>query len=184
MILFLACRQGSSTERTSIWLFSLASFGLYIYVLRAQRLHFPPRSSRITIAQAASETREHEPASHKGSRDVVVRVVRAACVWMDHRADPKYIRAIQPSSLTSFSNPGDVRARSPALPVVQVSQFAPPSPPPNNLLHISAKRVTREPQELGAGGRGGLVKKAISFAPFGFPIFRGRPTASFIGSGG
>ena len=39
----------------------LASFGLYIYLLPAQRLHFPPRSSRITIAQAASEARGNEP---------------------------------------------------------------------------------------------------------------------------
>lgn len=35
----------------------LAPFGPYIYFLPAQRLHFPPRSSRITIAQAASEAR-------------------------------------------------------------------------------------------------------------------------------
>lgn len=39
---------------------SLASFGLYIYLLSAQRPSgstFRHRSSRITIAQAASETR-------------------------------------------------------------------------------------------------------------------------------
>lgn len=56
-MLLLACRPKWLNKQEAQSGLSLAPFGLYIYLLNAQRLHFPPRSSRITIAQAASETR-------------------------------------------------------------------------------------------------------------------------------
>lgn len=58
--------------------------------------------------------------------------------------------------------------------------------PQTTLLHISAKRVSRKnPRNWGReGGRSIRGVGCLSFAPLHFPIFRGRPTASFIGPRG
>lgn len=62
----------------------LASFGLYIYLLPAQRLHFPPRSSRIN--DCASSERDARDMSRKvvrsSSRRRLSVLVRAAAVCL------------------------------------------------------------------------------------------------------
>lgn len=53
-----ADHSGSSSKKLNL-ASPLASFGLYIYVLPAQRLHFPPRSSRINdCASSERDARE------------------------------------------------------------------------------------------------------------------------------
>lgn len=53
-----ADQSGSSSRKLNLASL-LASFGLYIYLLPAQRLHFPPRSSRINdCASSERDARE------------------------------------------------------------------------------------------------------------------------------
>lgn len=80
-------------------------------------------------------------------------------------------------------------ARSPGLSACPGEPPPPttPPPPPNKSCSTSPqKRVTREPQELGAGagrGNGVIDGRPFSFAPLRFRIFRGRPTTCLIGPG-
>lgn len=163
---------------------------------------FRPDQVASMIAQAASETRGSEPQGcpllARRRLSVLVRV----CVWvmlsrsMDRASCGSEISSCPPTITSDkLSNPGQVRARSPAFPrqLVQVQVLACPSPtahplPQTTLLHISAKRVSRKTPGIG-GGRGGGGRSIrgvgyLSFAPLHFPIFRGRPTASFIGPRG
>ena len=142
---------------------SLASFGLYIYLLR---LHFPPSSGRITIAQAASETRG---ISRKVVRSFLSLDVFICIVLLFARGG--YGRDRAPCGSEIYSS----------LPTITIGQafeildpgssplarFPPPAggsgepvllttPPPNKCCSTSPQKGSpANPRNLGAGGRTG-----------------------------
>lgn len=105
MIVFLACRQGSPTSKTcpqSGFFVSRPSAFTSIYVLPAQRLHFPPRSK--SHHDCASSERDARM-SHKVVASFPFPLITKRYLlcskpslygWMGRRADPGYNRALQP----------------------------------------------------------------------------------------
>lgn len=100
----------------------------------------------------------------------IVRVIHGVAVWTWRLADPRYIRAPQPSHRTSFRILDRFEPARPLSPQpIQVSPSRPATktpPPKTSLLHISAKRVTRKPQESGAGGRSAYLLCSVALSHF------------------
>lgn len=126
-ILFLACRPGGLTDK-KLNLASLSRPSAFTSTScppsAAQRLHFPPRSSRITIAQAASETRGMSRKVVRSSRSMFICVARGGAGGTGRHADPRYIRGIQPSHPTSFRILDWFEPARPLSQAVQVSPFS------------------------------------------------------------